>query len=211
MSGADAVATERILARKRARALDAFSLATLFEGARTATGFLPIAVPRELLAEIVRIAQFAPTSNNSQPMRLVFVESAKAKARLRPALSPGNVAKMLSAPVTAIVAVDTRFHEHFERLAGSAKPVDTPERIAQMRGVGTTSATLQGAYVMLAARALGLDVGPMGGFDRAAVDAEFFAEGRFASLFLANLGYADESVRRERKPRLTFEEIATFA
>ncbi len=209
MTAGDADA-ERIVARKRSRALDAFSLATLFEGARTATAFLPVAVPHDVLAEVVRIAQFAPTSSNAQPMRLAFVESPAAKARLEPALSAGNVAKMRSAPVTAIVAVDTRFYEYLERLAGTAKPVDTPERVARMRDVGTTSATLQGAYFLIAARALGLDVGPMGGFDRAAVDAAFFPDGRFASLFLANLGYADDATRRERMPRLAFEEIATF-
>lgn len=198
------------VARKRSRALDAFALATLFEDARTASAFLPVAVPREVLAEIVRLAQFGPTSSNSQPMRLVFVESAEAKARLRPALSRGNVDKMLSAPVTVIVAVDTRFHEHLERLSGSARAVETPDAAERMRRVGETSATLQGAYLVIAARACGLDAGPMGGFDRAAVDASFFADGRCSTLLLVNLGYG-ESAARPRRERLRFDEIAAFA
>jgi len=135
--------------------------------------------------------------------------------RLAPLLSRGNVAKVAQAPVLAIVAADLRYDEHLERLSGPLTPEKRasfadPERAPQLREFAFTNATLQGAYLMLAARAVGLDVAPIGGFDRPGVDAAFFPTGRFAAIWLVLLGYADESRQRERQPRLPFEEVASF-
>lgn len=203
-----------LVERKRARVLDDAALRTLFIDARTAQGFLDAPVPRALLERIVELAECGPTSSNSLPMRVVFVESTAAKERLRPALSEGNVAKTMQAPVTVIFAADVAFYrsrpERFpdasrvrERYAGDDGP-------AAARTLASSNATLQGAYLMLAARALGLDVGPMGGFDRAKVDATFFAGTSVESLWLCNIGYADPAAERPRGPRLTLAEIATF-
>jgi 3-hydroxypropanoate dehydrogenase len=202
------------VARKQARAVDGRALDTLFLEARTAQGFLPDPVPREMLRRIVEVATLGPTGSNSQPMRIVFVESAEGKERLRPTLSPGNVEKTMAAPVTAIVAADTKWHEHNPRIWPHA-PYDrakfeSEERREIVRGQALTNATLGGAYLILAARAFGLDCGPMGGFDRAKVDAEFFPDGRFVSIFLCNLGYGDEAKVRPRNPRLPFSEVARF-
>ncbi len=197
-----------------ARALDTYGLRALFEDARTAQGFLATPVPHALLERIVELAQCGPTSNNSLPMRVVFVTSPEAKARLRPALSAGNVDKTLAAPTTAIVAADLAFYDHFpERFAAAAR---FRERYADATGaerarpLAMQNATLQGAYLMIAARALGLDVGPMGGFDKALVDREFFADSTFASLWLCNIGYADDAATTPRASRFTAGEIATF-
>ena len=155
-----------------------------------------------------------PTSGNSQPMRLTFVESSDAKARLVAMVSPGNVDKTLAAPVTAIVAADLRFYEHLGRLYPQSPDMGAnyakPERAAATRQAALTNATLQGAYFMLAARAHGLDVGPLGGFDRERVDAAFFADGRCTAIWLVNLGYGDDAKIRPRNPRFAFEEVATF-
>jgi len=200
--------------RKNSRALDTYGLQTLFESARTAQGFLPALVPRALLERIVELAECGPTSNNSLPMRVVFVTTREAKARLAPALSEGNVTKTLAAPATAIIAVDLAFYAHLpERFASAAR---MRERFAgeagatAARSLATQNATLQGAYLMLAARAVGLDVGPMGGFDTSIVDREFFTGTTYASLWLCNIGYADDTVTRARSPRMTVDEIATF-
>ncbi len=203
------------LARLQARAVGERELATFFTEARTARAFLPEPVPRELLERIVRLAGLGPTSNNAQPMRLVFVESPQARERLAPLLSRGNVAKVAEAPIVAIVAADQRYHEHLERLSGPLTPEKRasfadPERAPQLREFAFTNATLQGAYLMLAARAVGLDVAPIGGFDRPGIDAAFFPGGRFAAIWLVLLGYADESRQRERQPRLPFEEVTSF-
>lgn len=205
---------DEIVKRKRSRALGSYDRQTLFEDARTAQAFLAEPVPRALLERVVELAQWGPTSNNSLPMRVVFVTSPEAKARLAPALSEGNLAKTLAAPATAIIAVDVAFYEHLparfttadafrRRYAGPGGP-------DAVRTFATQNATLQGAYLMLAARSVGLDVGPMGGFDKAIVDREFFNETSFASLWLCNIGYADDSVARPRGPRLTVAEVATF-
>ncbi len=200
--------------RKGSRTIGDAALRTLFTEARTAQGFLDVPVARELLERIVELAELGPTSNNSLPLHVTFVESPEAKERLRPALSEGNVEKTMRAPVTAILAADVAFHLHRpERFPDAAR---FRERYggeggsAAVRALATTNATLQGAYLMLAARALGLDVGPMGGFERSAVDAAFFAGTTYESLWLCNLGYADPSQKRPRGPRLTVPEIATF-
>jgi len=157
--------------------------------------------------------KFGPTSANSSPMRLVFVKSAEAKAKLSPFLSEGNRAKTMAAPVTAIVANDHAFHEKLPQLFPHADAKSWFQGNQPL--IDTTAfrnATLQGAYVILAARALGLDCGPMSGFDNAGVDATFFAGTTIKSNFLINIGYGDAS--RDlfpRSPRLSFDEACTIA
>jgi 3-hydroxypropanoate dehydrogenase len=201
-------------AEKASRAVDERALRTLFLEARTANGFLAVPVPHALLEKAVTLAELGPTSGNALPLRVVFVESAEGKARLLPALHPGNVDKTAAAPVTAIIAADLRFYEHLPRLFPH---LDTrsyfagDENAQTAREFATMNATLQGAYLMLAARAVGLDAGPMGGFDRDKVDAEFFPDGTLRSLWLVNLGYGDDTKLFDRNPRLTFEEVARYA
>ena len=166
-------------------------------------------VPEDVLRHVYELARWPPTSANCQPMRIVFVRSPEAKERLRPALSAGNVDQTMRAPVTAIVAYETRF---FDKMAAlnpgrpemaarfAALPEAARDRLAFQSG------TLQGGYLILAARALGLDCGPMGGFDREKVDAAFFPDGRLRSNFLMNLGYGDPSSVRPQAPRLDFDE-----
>ena len=204
-----------IVAMKQARAVDGRALETLFVEAHTAQGFLPEPVPHEMLRRIVEVGTLGPTSSNSQPMRVVFVESAEGKKRLRPTLSPGNVGKTMDAPVTAIIAADTKWYEHNPRIfpIGKYDPAnfESPERREIVRQAALMNATLGGAYLMIVARAFGLDVGPMGGFDKAAVDVEFFPDGRLVSIWLCNLGYGDDAKVRPRNPRLGFSEVAQFA
>jgi 3-hydroxypropanoate dehydrogenase len=189
--------------------LDAASLDLLFLNARTHRRWLDRPVDAALLRRVYDLARWPPTSANSEPMRIVFVTSAGAKERLRPALDAGNVEQTMNAPVTAVVAYDTRFFDKMSKLAPArpdmgerfaAAPEAVRERLAFQGG------TLQGGYLMLAARALGLDCGPMGGFDRAKVDAGFFPDGRWKSNFLLNLGYGDPATLRPRAPRLDFDE-----
>jgi 3-hydroxypropanoate dehydrogenase len=206
---------EQILALKKERTLDENALRSIFFEARTANGFLDAPVPRELLERAVEIAELGPTSANTLPVRYVFVESAAAKEKLRPALSPGNLEKTMKAPATAIVAADLKFYENIPRtfptrpeMAANFSP---PEKAEFTRNFARDNAILQMAYFIIAARAVGLDTGPMGGFDRALVDAAFFPDGRLISLFLINLGYGDDSKTFPRLPRLHPSEIATFA
>ena len=181
----------------------------LFLNARTHRKWLDRPVGDDLLRELYELARWPPTSANTQPMRIVFVRSAEAKERLRPALDAGNVDQTMSAPVTAIVAYDTRFFEYMDKLAPSrpglgARLAGAPEPVRER--LAFQGGTLQGGYLMLAARSLGLDCGPMGGFDRARVDATFFPDERWKSNFLLNLGYGDASALRPRAPRLEFGE-----
>ena len=184
------------------------ALDQLFRTARTYNAFLPKEVTDEQLHALYELAKFGPTSANSSPMRVVFVKSEAAKAKLSPFLSEGNRAKTMAAPVTAIVANDHAFYEKLPQLfphadarswfVGNQPLIDTP---------AFRNATLQGAYVIIAARALGLDCGPMSGFDNAGVDQAFFAGTTVKSNFLINIGYGDSS--RDlfpRSPRLAFEE-----
>ncbi len=188
--------------------LDTVSLDRLFLTARTHNRWLPQAVDDTLLRELYELARMAPTSANSQPLRLVFLTSREAKERLRPALAATNVDKTMTAPVTAIVAHDLAFYEQLPKLMPhvnarawfATKPAEQLERDASL------GASMQGGYVMLAARALGLDCGPIGGFDRAKVDAEFFPDGTWKSNFLLNLGYGDPDGLHPRNPRLAFDE-----
>ncbi len=205
---------DEIVDLKVARALDERALRTLFLEARSANGFLPRPVPHSLIERIFELAELGPTSANTLPLRIVFVETPEAKARLITTLSPANVEKTTSAPVTAIFAADTKFFEHIPRLFPHAPHFKDffvgEEKAAAATQFAFTNATLQGAYFMLAARALGLDVGPMGGFDKPALDAAFFPDGTFKSLWLANLGYGDETKVFPRNPRFSFDEVARF-
>ncbi|MGA8541532.1 MAG: malonic semialdehyde reductase [Terriglobales bacterium] len=183
------------------------ALNQIFREARTHNAWLPKRVPAELLREVYDLARMGPRSANSTPARFVFLESAAAKARLVPALAPNNVEKTKAAPVTAIVAYDTEFYEKFPKLFPHAdmRPyfVGNPALIEE---TAFRNSSLQGGYFILSARALGLDCGPMSGFDKAKVDAEFFPDGKWKSNFLCNLGYGYHSKLFPRNPRLEFEE-----
>lgn len=183
------------------------ALAQLFSSARTFTHFLPRAIAPDLLPRLYTLLEWGPTSGNGLPGRFVFVVSAEAKERLRPVLDAGNVDKTMAAPVTVIVAFDLRFFDFLARTAPRSKAAPRLEaNPAVAREVAFRNGSLQGAYLILAARALGLDCGPMSGFDNAKLDAEFFPDGRWRSNFLVNLGYGDRSRLHERAPRLSFEE-----
>lgn len=187
-------------------ALDAAALDQVWRSARTHRSWTSRPVPASLLRELTLLAQWAPTANNLQPARLVFVTSQAAKARLRPHLSAGNVEQAMSAPVIAIIGHDLRFFENVPKGLKPAKGfADKPEAAAV---AALRNGSLQGASLMLAARALGLDVGPMSGFDNAGVDAEFFAGTETKSNFLCNIGYGDGQGMKPRGPRFSFEEIA---
>jgi 3-hydroxypropanoate dehydrogenase len=185
------------------------ALDQLFREARTVSGWLPKPVPHELLREAYDLARLAPTSANASPARFVFVTTAEAKQRLRPALMPGNVDKTMAAPATAIVAWDTEFHEKLPRLFPQA---DMRKHFANNATLAEETAfrngSLQGAYFIIAARALGLDCGPMSGFDANKVNAEFFPDGKWKVNFLINVGYGEKSKLHPRNPRLSFDEAA---
>ncbi len=193
----------------------------LFRAARTHGAWLDRPVADETLRELYDLMKWGPTSVNSSPARIVFLRTPEAKERLRPALAPGNVDKTMAAPVTAIIAYDVKFYERLPKLFPHADArawfADTPE-LAE--STARRNSSLQGAYLMIAARAVGLDCGPMSGFDNAKVDHEFFpagaARGEFAqeyfadshikSNFLCNLGYGDPVKLFPRGPRLDFDE-----
>jgi len=187
------------------------ALNQLFHKARTHSTWLPEPVPVELLRKAYELARLGPTSANSSPARFIFLTTAEAKERLRPALAPLNVEKTMSAPVTVIVAWDTEFHEHLPRLFPHADMrsyfVGNKPLIDE---TAFRNSSLQGAYFMLAARALGLDCGPMSGFDAGKVNAEFFPDGKWKANFLCNLGYGDPSKLFPRNPRLEFEEASVI-
>jgi len=185
------------------------ALEQLFTKARTHNGWRHEDVPDALLREAVDIAKWGPTSANGSPMRVLFLRSKEAKQRLAPALIPGNLAKTSAAPVVAIVAYDLNFYEHLPRLypATDARSWFVGNA-ALIEETAFRNGSLQGAYLLLALRALGLDVGPMSGFNRAMVDAAFFPEGTVKSNFLVNIGYGDEAKLYPRGPRFAFEEIA---
>jgi len=179
----------------------------LFRQARTHSHWGDGGVGDVLLQAVYDLAKMPPTSANSNPMRLIFLRSRDAKDRLKPALSPGNLAKTMAAPVTAIIGYDTRFYEELPRLAphGNARAW-FEGKPALIEETAFRNGTLQGAYFILAARALGLDCGPMSGFDRDRVDREFFPDGRIKSNFLCNLAYGDACKLHPRAPRLDFED-----
>ena len=188
--------------------LDSQALDRLFRNARTHSAWLDKPVTDDVLREIYDLMKFGPTSMNCSPARILFLRSAEAKQRLKPALAEGNVAKTMAAPVTAIVAYDVRFFEELGRLfphfKGAREIFANNPQLAEVTAF--RNGTLQGGYFLLAARAAGLDCGPMSGFDNAKVDAEFFAGSAVKSNFLCNLGYGDPEKLFPRNPRLTFQE-----
>ena len=187
--------------------VSADALDVILRKARTYRAWLDRPVPDDLLRRVYELAAEGPTSANCSPMRVLFVKSREDKERLRPALTPGNVDKTMQAPVTAIIGHDVQFYELLPRLFPTADMranfVGKPELIA---ATAFRNGSLQGAYLMLAARALGLDCGAMSGFDNAKVDAAFFPDGRVRSNFLCNLGYGDASKLGPRPPRLPFDD-----
>jgi len=195
----------------QARALQADSdtMALLVGEARTHYGWQDRDVPEDKLKELYEIAKMGPTSMNQQPMRVVFVRSSTAKDRLEPALIPPNRPKMRTAPVTAILAYDLNFWEELPRLfphnPDAQEIFKFNATAAQVNAF--RNGTLQGAYFMFAARAVGLDLGAMSGFDNAKVDEEFFHGTSLKSNFLVNLGYADTSKIFRRLPRLPYDEV----
>ncbi len=191
------------------QSLDRSALDQLFDKARTNNKWQPRDVPDDLLRSVVEHMKWGPTSANCSPARFVFVKSKEAKARLKPHLDAGNVEKTMAAPATAIVAFDRNFYEYLPRLY---PPADAKSWFAGKREFADTAAfrngSVQGGYFILAARALGLDCGPMSGFKNAGVDAEFFAGTEIKSNFLCNLGYGDPAGVYPRSPRFSFDEMA---
>lgn len=191
--------------------LDDKSLDLLFRNARTQNGWLPKPVTDAQIRAIYEILKMGPTSANSQPARFIFIRTKEGKEKLRPALSEGNTAKTMEAPVTVLVAYDTQFYEHLPRTFPH-----NPEAITWFKGTpaamptAVRNGTLQGAYLIIAARALGLDIGAMSGFNNALVDETFFPDGRFKSNFLCNIGYGDPTKVFARSPRLDFEDACTL-
>tara|TARA_B100000686_G_scaffold138798_1_gene146261 strand:+ start:451 stop:1035 length:585 start_codon:yes stop_codon:yes gene_type:complete len=182
-------------------------LDVIFNKGRTYDSFLEKAVPESLLQEAYDLAKMPPTSANCQPMRIVFLTSQGAKDRLAPALSSTNKEKTLKAPAVAIIAHDLAFFENLPklyRIPGAEKWFMGQEGLIEETAF--RNGTLQGAYFLLAARAVGLGVGPMSGFDNAVVDKNFFSNSNWRSNFICNLGYGDESTVPERDPRLEFAE-----
>lgn len=189
--------------------LDKEALDLLFNDARTYNTWQDKDVSDALLRQVIDLAKMAPTSANCSPMRVVFVRSDEAKQQLKPLLMDGNVKQTMAAPVTAILAIDYEFYEHLPKLY--------PHTDAKSWFVGKKdfadksafrNATLQGGYFILAARAVGLDCGPMSGFDNAGVDKAFFSGTPYKSNFLCNLGYGDPAGLHPRSPRFSFDEMA---
>ena len=188
--------------------LDDRALDVIFRAARTHNGWLPKPVSDETLRQVHELMKWGPTSANCSPARILFLRSKEAKERLKPALSSGNRDKTMAAPVTAIVAYDLKFYDLLPRLfphdQNARSWFTSDDEVA--RSTAFRNGTLQGAYMIIAARAVGLDCGPMSGFNNAKVDAEFFAGQDVKSNFLCNLGYGDPSKLFNRSPRLSFDE-----
>lgn len=188
--------------------IDAAGLDLMFREARSQNAWKDEAVSDETVKELYDILKFGPTSANSCPARFVFVRTKEGKDRLAPALSSGNMAKTMAAPVTAIVAYDPKFFEKLPKLF--PHNLDAVNWFTSNDSLAATTAfrngTLQGAYLMIAARSLGLDIGGMSGFDNAKVDAEFFAYNGWRSNFLVNIGHGDPEGVFARSPRLDFDE-----
>ena len=192
--------------------IDDALVARLFTDARTHARFDPRPVPEALLRRLYELASLGPTSMNCQPARFVFVTTPAARERLLPHLSEGNRPKVLTAPVTVIVARDTRFYEWMPALWHVPDARENFERQpAHAQATAVRNATLTGAYLLMAARALGLACGPMSGFDARGVDGSFFEDGRWQTDFLVNLGHADGPALRPRGPRLAFEQACVIA
>jgi 3-hydroxypropanoate dehydrogenase len=206
--------------------LDDEALDQIFRQARTHNAWLDKPVTDETLQQLFELMKWGPTSANSNPARFVFVRSREAKEKLRPVLSPGNVEKTMAAPVTAIIAYDLLFFEKLPKLFPHSPTMRNlfAENPQLVESTARRNSSLQGAYLIIAARAIGLDCGPMSGFDNARLDEEFFGAGQecegceqeffpaghVKSNFLCNLGYADVSKLLPRGPRLEFKEACTL-
>jgi len=187
--------------------LSTTALEQLFYNARTHSHWQNRAVSDETLHQLFDLLKQCPTSANASPARFVFLKSAAAKEKLRPFLMEGNVEKTLSAPVCVIVAQDMQFYEHLPRLYPHADAKSWFEgNAAAIESTAARNSSLQGAYLIMAARSLGLDCGPMSGFDNAGVDQAFFPDGRFKSNFLINLGYGEAGKLHPRAPRFDFAD-----
>ena len=183
------------------------ALNTLFLEARSQNGWLDTPVSDEQIQQIYELMKFGPTAANNCPARVTFVKSDKAKEKLKAHLDEGNVEKSMSAPVVAIISYDTEFYEKlpflFPHTDAKSWYEGKPEKI---KSAAQMNATLQGAYFMMAARSVGLDCGPMGGFNNEALDQAFFPDGKTKSIFLCGIGHGDESKLFPRSPRLAFDE-----
>lgn len=193
--------------------LDAEAQAVLFTAARTANTFAPIPVSDEELSSIWELAKWAPTAANTQPLRVLYVRPGEGRDRLVKHMNDGNKAKTESAPAVAVLAVDTRFHEHIPVLLPFRPELrDVFEANEEMRTkTSSFNATLQAGYFILAVRAHGLAAGPMAGFDAAGVDAEFFPDGRFHTIMVVNIGHPGENPWFDRLPRLEHEDVVLWA
>jgi nitroreductase len=183
------------------------ALNQLFRQARSFNYWLDRPVTDEQLRQLYELVKFGPTASNSCPARFVFVKSAEAKERLKPCLDEGNVNKSMTAPAVAIIGMDLEFYEKFPVLWPQSDKragfVGQPDKI---KASATRNSTLQAAYFILAARSLGLDCGPMTGFDAQKLDAEFFPDGKIKSNMLCAIGYGDRGKLHPRRPRLRFED-----
>jgi 3-hydroxypropanoate dehydrogenase len=195
----------------RDQPLSETSLAQLFTAARTRNAWSDRPVPEALLRKLYDLTKFGPTAVNATPARFLFLTSPEAKARLAPLMSEANRAKTLQAPVNVIIGHDIDFHDHLPTLfphAPGARDWFADE--AGRKEAAFRNGSLQGGYFLLAARALGLDVGPMSGFDPAGVKAEFFPDGNVEPNFIVNLGYGTDENLFPRSPRLSFEDAAAI-
>ena len=181
----------------------------LFIKARSHNNWKNKDIDKKILENLYDLVKNCHTSANSEPMRIIFLKSKESKERIKPFLSEGNVEKTMTAPVIAIIAYDSKFYDLlpilFPHNPGMKKVLSNPPAKAEITAF--RNSTLQGGYFMLAARALGLDVGPMSGFDNAGVDKEFFSDGRYKSNFLCNLGYGDETKLLDKLPRFEFSQV----
>lgn len=182
----------------------------IFRNARSQNGWQDKPVSDEQLRELYELMKWAPTTMNTEPARILFLRSREAKERLKPALNPGNVDKTMAAPVTAIIAYDAQFYELLPKLFPhnqNARGIFAgDDKKAHAETTAFRNGAMQGGYFIIAARSIGLDCGPMSGFNNAKVDAEFFGGTGIKSNFLCNLGYGDASKVMPRSPRLAFDE-----
>jgi 3-hydroxypropanoate dehydrogenase len=206
MTAADSLVLDRL------DRLDQAGRALLFSDARTANSFAPTPVSDAELADIWELAKWGPSAANTQPLRVLFVRTDEGRARLVEHMNDGNKAKTLAAPAVAVLAVDTQFHEHIPDIfpmrpelqdvfASNPEQADTTSRF---------NAALQAGYFILAVRAAGLAAGPMAGFDAAGVDGEFFADGRFKSILVVNIGHPGENPWFDRLPRLDHADTVSY-
>ncbi len=193
--------------------VDDASLDQIFRTARTYNGWLATPVPDALVRQLYDTLKMAPTSGNCNPMRVVFVKSPEGKKKLLPGLKPGNVEKTMQAPVTAVMGYDTEFYAHLDLLAPHVAKDRQANYIADpdlAQRAAFRNATLQGAYMLLAARALGLDCGPMSGILHDVLDHDFFPGGKVVSNFIMNIGYGDPASVRPRAARFAFDDVCTI-